>query len=335
MPVIRSLLKEGPWPRFFEELKEQRWDDHRFYHHSRINQTLHLISACSFLVTYVLLFTHPVVGGAVRLDVRDVHPPGRPLLLRAQGLRRDQPGDPRVQGGGQGRLQPAPQGDPALDLGARAAGALRLSRRCSACSRRPGPTSAATCEHLSRLWIGLAAGALLFRTVHLFFLRDVQTGLVWFTKILTDPFHDIMLYHKAPLVPAARRADRAREAARVAAGSRGRRGASRKRCTSISRRMRRLIALLVSAASAHQKPSSLHRPRRGDEAVGDRVEVGVAVVEAEDEAAGADPAQRQALGAQVVLQHPVVAGRAACTRPSRSTTGWRPAPAGPRRAGAG
>jgi len=53
--------------------------------------------------------------------------------------------------------------------------------------------------HLSKLWIGLAAGALLFRTVHLFFLRNVKTGLVWFTKILTDPFHDIMLYHKAPL----------------------------------------------------------------------------------------------------------------------------------------
>src|SRR6185295_12331050 len=53
-------------------------------------------------------------------------------------------------------------------------------------------------QNLSKLWIGLAAGALLFRTVHLFFLRDVQTGLVWFTKILTDPFHDIVLYYKAP-----------------------------------------------------------------------------------------------------------------------------------------
>jgi hypothetical protein len=26
----------------------------------------------------------------------------------------------------------------------------------------------------------------------------VQTGLVWATKIVTDPFHDIKLYHKAP-----------------------------------------------------------------------------------------------------------------------------------------
>ena len=47
---------------FFEELRQQRWDDHRFYHHSRINQTLHLISACSFLATYVLLFTKPVIA---------------------------------------------------------------------------------------------------------------------------------------------------------------------------------------------------------------------------------------------------------------------------------
>jgi hypothetical protein len=39
----------------------------------------------------------------------------------------------------------------------------------------------------------------LFRTVQLFLIKDLQTGLVWATKIVTDPFHDIKLYHKAPL----------------------------------------------------------------------------------------------------------------------------------------
>ncbi len=38
-------------------LAVQRWDDHRYYHHSRINQSLHLVSALSFLCAYVLLFT--------------------------------------------------------------------------------------------------------------------------------------------------------------------------------------------------------------------------------------------------------------------------------------
>ena len=43
--------------RFLEALREQRWDDHRFYHHSLVNQSLHFFSACCFLVTYGLLFT--------------------------------------------------------------------------------------------------------------------------------------------------------------------------------------------------------------------------------------------------------------------------------------
>jgi hypothetical protein len=42
-------------------------------------------------------------------------------------------------------------------------------------------------------------GGLVFRVLHLFILKDVQTGLVWATKIMTDPFHDIVLYHRAPL----------------------------------------------------------------------------------------------------------------------------------------
>ena len=52
---------------------------------------------------------------------------------------------------------------------------------------------------MALVWIALGFGALLFRTVQLFFLRDVQTGLVWLLKIVTDPFHDIKLYHRAPL----------------------------------------------------------------------------------------------------------------------------------------
>ena len=45
----------------------------------------------------------------------------------------------------------------------------------------------------------VGVGGLLFRTIHLFFIRDVETGLVWMTKIITDPFNDLKLYHKAPL----------------------------------------------------------------------------------------------------------------------------------------
>jgi hypothetical protein len=36
------------------------------------------------------------------------------------------------------------------------------------------------------------------RGLQLFFLKGVQSGLVWTTRILTDPFHDVKIYHKAP-----------------------------------------------------------------------------------------------------------------------------------------
>ena len=48
-----------------QTLAIQRWDDHRYYHHSRINQTLHLISAISFLVAYVYLFIDPVISALI------------------------------------------------------------------------------------------------------------------------------------------------------------------------------------------------------------------------------------------------------------------------------
>ena len=53
-------------------------------------------------------------------------------------------------------------------------------------------------DHLGLLWLVLGIAGLLFRVVQLFVVRDVQTGLVWAVKILTDPFNDFLLYHRSP-----------------------------------------------------------------------------------------------------------------------------------------
>src|SRR5258705_9897420 len=47
---------------FLQALEIQRWDDHRYYHHSRINQALHLLSAISFVCAYVLVFFSPMAA---------------------------------------------------------------------------------------------------------------------------------------------------------------------------------------------------------------------------------------------------------------------------------
>ena len=183
---------------FFKTLAEQRWDDHRYYHHSRINQSLHLVSAISFLVTYVLLFTHPVVaalfGWTFAMCIRQVghfffEPKGYDESNQATHEYKE-----KVKVGYNLRRKVILHAVWALTPVV-----LYFEPTLFGIFKQPAADLAGFLQHLARLWIALAAGALLFRTIHLFFLRDVKTGLVWFTKILTDPFHDIMLYHKAPL----------------------------------------------------------------------------------------------------------------------------------------
>jgi hypothetical protein len=182
---------------FFAALKEQRWDDHRYYHHSRINQSLHLVSAISFLITYVLLFTQPVAGALFgwifAMCIRQVghfffEPKGFDELNQATHAYKEQ-----VKVGFNLRRK--------VVLHALwAATPVLLYFQPTLFGLFTAHADLSTfLQHLSQLWIGLAIGALLFRTVHLFFLRVVLTGVVWFTKILTDPVHDIMLYYRSPL----------------------------------------------------------------------------------------------------------------------------------------
>src|SRR5450759_2570527 len=51
--------------RFLEILRVQRWDDHRYYHHSLVNQSLHLLSAVTFLFAYVLMFKDPALAALI------------------------------------------------------------------------------------------------------------------------------------------------------------------------------------------------------------------------------------------------------------------------------
>src|ERR1044071_7536841 len=67
-PSLASLspLRKGSiMQSFLRALRVQRWDDHRYYHHSRINQSLHLVSAISFLVAYVMIYFDPGVAGLI------------------------------------------------------------------------------------------------------------------------------------------------------------------------------------------------------------------------------------------------------------------------------
>ncbi len=190
-------MKSDPTNSFLAALKIQRWDDHRYYHHSRINQTLHLVSAISFLVGYALLFVDPamaaLVGWLLAMTSRQVghiffEPKGYDEVNQATHQHKE-----AIKVGYNLKRK-------AVLLTAWALSPLLLWANPTLFGLLVAHTNEfELVRNTGILWLLLGAGGLLFRTIHLFFLKDVQTGLVWLTKILTDPFHDIMLYHRAPL----------------------------------------------------------------------------------------------------------------------------------------
>ncbi|HZO23359.1 MAG TPA: hypothetical protein VFB37_12725 [Steroidobacteraceae bacterium] len=180
---------------FSQALQTQRWDDHRYYHHSRINQSLHLLSAVSFLAAYVLIFTYPVaaalVGWLVAMVSRQLghfffEPKGYDTVNQATHEHKE-----AIKVGYNLRRK-------LVLLSIWALAPVLLGLDPTLFGLFPA-ASGGFVQHVGQLWLAIGLGGLLFRTVHLFFLKDVQTGLVWLTKILTDPFHDIKLYHRAPL----------------------------------------------------------------------------------------------------------------------------------------
>lgn len=180
---------------FFEELQQQRWDDHRYYHHNRVNQALHFFSACCFLVSYVMIFIDPViavmVGWLLAMILRQVgHFFFEPKTYDEVNDASHEYKESVKVGYNLHRkvillsvwvLSPA-----VLYFSPTLFGLLEASQGIYG-----------FVNNVAILWLFVGAGALLFRTMHLFFLMGVQSGMVWFSKILTDPFHDIKIYHKS------------------------------------------------------------------------------------------------------------------------------------------
>jgi hypothetical protein len=180
---------------FGEELKQQRWDDHRFYHQSRVTQSLHLFSALCFLVSYGLMPFKPItaslLGWIVAMWSRQI---GH-FLFEPKGFDHIN--------------------NVTFDHKEHVKVGYNLQRKVMlflAWISVPlvlwfnptfwgmfSPAGYTYLDRLGILWLVLGFGGLLLRTLWLCATRSVQTGLVWCTKILTDPFHDVKMYHMAPI----------------------------------------------------------------------------------------------------------------------------------------
>ena len=182
---------------FLQALAIQRWDDHRFYHHSRINQSLHLLSATAFVVAYGLLFVDPAMAAllawGVSMTTRQAgHFFFEPRAYDAVNQVSDEfKEDVKVGYNIRRKIV-------LMAVWALMPVALWLQPSLFGLIE-PAASFADYLHDVGIAWLALGVAGLLFRVLQLWLQQDLFTGLVWMTKIITDPFHDIMLYRKAPL----------------------------------------------------------------------------------------------------------------------------------------
>ena len=182
---------------FLNELKAQRWDDHRYYHQSRVNQSLHLISAISFVLAYACLFIDPAWAAIIAWCVSMTSRQAGHFFFEPRGFDTvngvtDEHKEAVKVGYNIRRkvvlmalwvvipvmlwVSPSLGGwiDPATDL-------------------------TGTIHDVGIAWLALGLAGLLFRVTQLWLRDGWVKALAWATKIVTDPFCDIRLYHRAPL----------------------------------------------------------------------------------------------------------------------------------------
>ena len=178
-------------------LKTQRWDDHRYYHHSRINQFLHLISALSFIVAYIYLFIDPVVSAYVAWFIS--------MTTRQAGHFFFEPKDYDTYN------QATQEHKEEIKIGYN----LKRKRVLIACWLAvpllayfdaalfnfvmPDAAPDTLLDRIGWGWLWLGVAAVVFRMIQLTAIQSRRVALVWCIKILTDPFHDAIIYRKSPI----------------------------------------------------------------------------------------------------------------------------------------
>lgn len=182
---------------FWKKIQQLQWDDHRYYHQCRINQTLHFISAISFLVAYGLLFIDPAAAGIVGWVVGMVTRQSGHIFFEPRGYDAINGATDAHKERYQSGLQYAPQShsDWCVVVAARVALAQPqhggLDSACQRHRRLP-----ARC---GLVLVGAGGGWLGVPHPAPVLFAGAVWGLAWAAKILLDPFHNVAIYWQSPL----------------------------------------------------------------------------------------------------------------------------------------
>src|SRR6516165_4159052 len=154
-----------------------------------LNQSLHVVSAVSFLFAYAMAFKDPalaaLIGWLVAMTSRQIghfffEPRGYDIVNQASHEYKEE-----IKVGYNLRRKVV-----LLSIWAVSPMPLQFDPTYFGLFT-PHESTAELVRHVAYIWLFVGAGGLLYRMAQLFFIKDVQTGLVWAAKIIPDPLHDI------------------------------------------------------------------------------------------------------------------------------------------------
>lgn len=180
-----------------ETLEVQRWDDHRYYHQSRINQALHLVSALSFLTAYAFLFVDPVTAALIAWLVAMTTRQAGHFFFESREY--DTVNNATFEHKEEIKVGYNLSRKVVL-LGIWVAiPVLAFMWPATVTWAVPQAFEDTTTRIVGMAWLFLGIAGLLFRAVQLTIKESLTEATAWVIKIITDPFHDVKLYYRSPL----------------------------------------------------------------------------------------------------------------------------------------
>jgi len=178
-----SLLQlPKPLTSFYTEVMQRKADDHVASHSNLINQLFHLLSSSAFIYCYFLAFSNLTRAMGLGLAALFVRQFGHAIL------------EPPCHDKEEALLGFNTRNKSIIVAGYLLIPVIQLLRAGSLSFETLTAISAAVAQQ----WFLLTLAVVFGRVLYLVWEHDFRTSMIWFVKLVTDPFTDIGAYYSSP-----------------------------------------------------------------------------------------------------------------------------------------
>jgi len=171
-----------PLVSFYAEVMQRKKDDHHASHSNLVNQFFHLLSSSTFILCYFLIFYNFELAMFLGLAALFVRQTGHAIL------------EPPCHDKEKTLLGFNTRNKTFIVAGyilIPIVQTMQLARTGSLNSE----ALAAIMPTVALQWFLLTLAAVLGRVIYLIWAHDFRTSMIWFIKLITDPFTDIIAYY--------------------------------------------------------------------------------------------------------------------------------------------